>query len=58
MVVVRDGRPRVQWKLEVVEELIEGRDGMVSAAHIRIDKLKTNHPIVKLEMKLLILYYF
>ena len=46
--IVHDDKPRVQWKLAVVEELIEGRDGMVRAAHIRMDKLKTTRPIVKL----------
>ena len=48
VVIVHDDKPRVQWKLAVVEELIEGRDGMVRAAHIRMDKLKTTRPIVKL----------
>ena len=48
VVIVQDDKPRVQWKLAVVEGLIEGRDGMVRAAHIRMDKLKTTRPIVKL----------
>jgi len=43
-----DDKPRVQWKLAVVEELIEGRDGMICAAHIRMNRLKTTYPIVKL----------
>ena len=46
--IVHDDKPRVQWKLAVVEDLIEGGDGMVRAAHIRMDKLKTTRPIVKL----------
>ena len=49
VVIVHDDKlPRTQWKLAVVEELIEGRDGMVRAVHIRMDKLKTTRPTVKL----------
>ena len=48
MVIVHDDKPRIQWKLAVVEKLIEGRDGLVRAAHIRMDNLKTTRPIVKL----------
>jgi len=29
VVIVSDEKPRIQWKLTVVEELIEGRDGLV-----------------------------
>ena len=38
----------MQWKLPLVEELIKGRDDLVHAAHIRIGKHRTTHPIVKL----------
>ena len=48
VVIVHDEKPRIQWKLAVVEKLIEGRDGLVRAAHIRMDNLKTTRPIVKL----------
>ena len=46
--IVHDDKSRVQWKLAVVEELIEGRDGFVRAAHIKMDNLRTTRPIVKL----------
>jgi len=48
VIVHGDKLPRIQWKLAVVEKLIEERDGMVRAVHIRMDKLKTTRLIVKL----------
>ena len=48
VVVVHDDTPRLQWKLAVVEELIEGKDGLVHAAHMRTATCKTTRPIVKL----------
>ena len=48
VVVVHDDKSRLHWRLAVVEDLIEGKDGLVRAAHIRMDKLKTTRPIVKL----------
>ena len=48
IVVVHDDKSRLHWRLAVVEDLIEGKDGLVRAAHIRMDKLKTTRPIVKL----------
>ena len=48
VVIVHDDKLRLNWRLAVVEDLIEGKDGLVRAAHIRMDKLKTTRPIVKL----------
>ena len=48
IVVVHDDKPRLQWRLAIVEELIRGRDNLVRAAHIRMGTYKTMHPIVKL----------
>ena len=48
VVVVHDDKSRLHWRLAVVEDLIEGKDGLVRAAHIQMDKLKTTRPIVKL----------
>ena len=48
VIIVHDDKLRINWRLAVVEDLIEGKDGLVRAAHIRMDKLKTTHPIVKL----------
>ena len=48
VVLIQDDTPRIDWKLAVVEELIEGRDGLVRAAHIRTAQGRTNRPISKL----------
>ena len=48
VVIVHDDKLRLNWRLAVVEDLIEGKDGLVRAAHIRMGKLKTTRPIVKL----------
>ena len=48
VVVVHDDKSRLHWRLAVVEDLIEGKDGLVRAAHIWMDKLKTTRPVVKL----------
>ena len=48
VVIVHDEKSRLYWRLAVVEDLIEGNDGLVRAAHIRMGKLKTTRPIVKL----------
>ena len=48
MIVHDDKLLRIQWKLAAVGKLIKGRDGMVRASHIRMDKLKTTRLIVKL----------
>lgn len=48
VVVVHDEKPRMQWRLAIVEELIKGGDNLVRAAHIRMGTYKTTHPITKL----------
>ena len=35
MVIHEDNKPGLQWRLAVIEDLIEGKDGQVRAAHIR-----------------------
>ena len=48
IVIVHDDKSRLHWRLAVVEDLIEGNDGLVRAAHIRMSNYKTTRPIVKL----------
>ena len=48
VVIVHDEKPRMQWKLALVEGLIKGGDNLVRAAHIRIGSYRTTRPIVKL----------
>ena len=48
VVLVHDDVPRARWKMAVVEQLIQGRDGYVRAANIRYSEGKTNRPIAKL----------
>ena len=48
VVIVHDDKPRMQWRLVVVEKLITGKDNLVRAAHIRMGTYKTSRPIVKL----------
>jgi len=45
---VHDEKPRMQWRLTIVEELIKGRDNLIHAAHVRMNNYRTTHPIVKL----------
>ena len=35
VVIVHDDKPRMQWRLTVVEKLIKGKDNLVRAVHIR-----------------------
>ena len=48
VVIVHDEKPRIQWKLAVVEGLIKGGDNLTRAAHIRIGSYQTTRPIFKL----------
>ena len=48
VVIVHDEKPRMQWKLALVEGLIRGGDSLVRATHIRIGSYRTTRPIVKL----------
>jgi len=60
VVIVHDDKPRIQWRLAVVENLIEGGDGLVQAAHISMDNLKTtaqllNYTLLKCQIPVMIL---
>lgn len=48
VVLVHDDIPRAKWKMAVVEQLIQGKDGYTRAANIRYSGGKTNTPIAKL----------
>ena len=48
VVLVHDDKPRIKWKLAVIENLTEGKDGYVRSADIRTTNGKTNRPIAKL----------
>ena len=48
MIVHEDNKPRLQWRLAVIEDLIEGKDGQARAAHIRTSNHKTTRPVAKL----------
>ena len=41
VIVHEDNKPRLQWRLAIVEDLIKGKDGQVRAAHIRTSIHKT-----------------
>ena len=48
IVLVHDDKPRLDWKLAVIEELLTGNDGLVRAANIRTRNYVTSRPISKL----------
>ena len=50
MIIHEDNKPRLQWRLAVVEGLIEGKDGQIHAAHtcIRTSNHKKTRPVAKL----------
>ncbi|XP_061171676.1 uncharacterized protein LOC133181152 [Saccostrea echinata] len=48
IVQIHEEKPRIMWKLAVVEELIQGRDGFVRAVTLRTKNGLTNRPILKL----------
>ena len=45
VVLVHDDKPRLNWKLAVIEELLTGNDGLVRAANIRTGNHITSRPI-------------
>ena len=45
VVVVHDDCPRLQWKLAVVDDLVEENDGLIRSAHISTANHKTSRPI-------------
>ena len=48
VVLVHNDKPRLNWKLVVIEELLTGNDGLVRAANIRTGNHITSRPISKL----------
>ncbi|XP_065911109.1 uncharacterized protein [Dysidea avara] len=46
--VHEDNKPRLQWRLAIVEDLIKGNDDQVRAAHIRTSTHTTTRPVAKL----------
>ena len=48
VVIHDDKQPRLNWKLAIVEGLIEGHDGLVRAANVRTNNHVTSRPIPKL----------
>ena len=48
VVVVHDDCPRLQWKLAVIDDLVEGNDGLICSAHISTANHKTSRPITRL----------
>ena len=48
VVLVHDDCVRVNWKLAVIEGLVEGNDGLVRSATIRTRNGVTNRPVLKL----------
>jgi len=48
VIVQDDFKPRLQWTLAVVDELLTGNDGLTRAARIRTSGGITTRPIVKL----------
>jgi hypothetical protein len=48
VVLIHDEKPRREWKLAVIENIIRSADGEIRAADIRTANGKTNRPISKL----------
>ena len=48
VIVHEDNKPRLQWKLAIVTDLIKGNDDQVRAAHIRTSTHATTRPVSKL----------
>ena len=48
VVQVHDDTKRVNWRLAIVERIIQGKDGLVRAADIKTSTGYTNRPITKL----------
>ena len=46
--LIHDEKPRIDWRLAVIEDLIPGGDGLIRAASIRTSTGKTTRPITKL----------
>ena len=50
VLIHEDKQPRLNWKLAIVEELIEGHNGLVRAANVRTSNIVTSRPIAKLNL--------
>jgi len=48
IVLIHDDKPRIDWRLAVIEDMIPGNDGLIRAANVRTSTGKTNRPITKL----------
>jgi hypothetical protein len=48
IVQIHDERPRTNWKLGLVKELVRGKDGLVRSVRIKTRTGETTRPIVKL----------
>lgn len=48
VVQIHDNKPRVLWKLAVVDEVVRGRDNLIRSAKLRTKDGMTNRPITKL----------
>ena len=48
VILIHDDKPRLNWKLAVIKELVEGNDGLVRAANVRTKNGITSRPIAKL----------
>ena len=48
VVIVHDDKDRLNWKLAILEDLIQRRNSHVRAANIRMSNHRTSRPIVKL----------
>ena len=48
VVQIHDDWPRIQWRLEVIEQLNKGADGLVRSVQLRTSTGRTNCPIAKL----------
>jgi len=48
VIVHKDNKPRLQWRLAIVEELIKGNDGQVRALHIKTSTHTATRPVAKL----------
>ena len=48
VVQIHDDKPRIQWKLDIVEELLTSNDGITRAVKLRTNNGFTNRPVIKL----------
>ena len=48
MVLIHDDGPRLQWRLGIVDSLLQGNDGLVRAVNVRTNNRITSRPISRL----------